>query len=312
MQQMLIAKLGGMLGRRVYQMPFSRNLRVSTGDAQTIRQIYDQCIAERGVLLIQPEHILSFKLMAIECVLTGQQDTARSLLTTQEFFDRASVDCVDESDENFSVKFELIYTMGEQQSIELAPERWLIIQRVLAPLAHVAAQVKKELPEAVDLQENGDGKYPRIRFLRADAADRGLQLLAELVIQSGIGIPSRSQSSATQEALIRYITKTDLETAEIDAVEKSKFWSESTKAPLFLLRGLFADGVLRFVFASKRYRVNFGLDHCRIPNTSLAVSQYDEYICRKQTLTLYNRCHIEAKTRRRRDLNSLIRMSSSP
>ncbi|KAL6168631.1 hypothetical protein ACJQWK_05012 [Exserohilum turcicum] len=271
MLQMLVAKLGGMLGRRIYQMPFSRNLRLSTGDAQAIRQIYDQCIAERGVLLIQPEHILSFKLMAIECVLIGEKETARSLLETQQFFDRVSVDCVDESDENFSVKFELIYTMGEQQSIEFAPERWLIIQRVLARLALVAAQVKTELPEAVDIQDKADGKYPRIRFLRADGADRSLQLLSELVVRLGIGIPSRSQSPATQEAIIRYITKTDLEIKEVDAVEKSKFWSESTKAPLLLLRGLFADGVLRFVFTSKRYRVNFGLDDSRIPNTSLAV-----------------------------------------
>lgn len=283
---MLVAKLGGMLGRRIYQMPFSRNLRLSTGDAQAIRQIYDQCIAERGVLLIQPEHILSFKLMAIECVLIGEKETARSLLETQQFFDRVSVDCVDESDENFSVKFELIYTMGEQQSIEFAPERWLIIQRVLARLALVAAQVKTELPEAVDIQDKADGKYPRIRFLRADGADRSLQLLSELVVRLGIGIPSRSQSPATQEAIIRYITKTDLEIKEVDAVEKSKFWSESTKAPLLLLRGLFADGVLRFVFTSKRYRVNFGLDDSRIPNTSLAVSNHAGQIRITRTLIL--------------------------
>jgi hypothetical protein len=273
MLQMLVAKLGGMLGRRIYQMPFSRNLRLSANDAQTIRQIYDECIANRGVLLIQPEHILSFKLMAVECVLTGQQQAAQSLLTTQEFFDRVSVDCVDESDENFSVKFELIYTMGEQQSIEFAPARWLIIQDVLAPLAHVAARVKKELPDAVDIQDYGDRRFPRIRFLRSDSAVRALHMLSVHVVEQGIGIPSRSQSPDMQEAIIRYITKTDLTIKEVDAVETSKFWTETTKAPLLLLRGLFANGVLRFIFTTKRYRVNFGLDHSRTPNTSLAVSQ---------------------------------------
>ncbi|EUC50241.1 hypothetical protein COCMIDRAFT_82742 [Bipolaris oryzae ATCC 44560] len=271
MLQMLVAKLGGMLGRRVYQMPFSRNLRLSANDAQTIRQIYDDCITNRGVLLIQPEHILSFKLMAVECVLLDQQETARSLLATQEFFDRVSVDCVDESDENFSVKFELIYTMGEQQPIEFAPTRWFIIQDVLTPLASVAARVKKELPDAVDIQDDGNGKFPRIRFLRSDSADRALHLLAVHVVQQGIGIPSRSQPPTMQDAIIRYITQTDLSLDEVHAVEKSKFWTETTKCPLLLLRGLFADGVLRFIFTTKRYRVNFGLDHSRTPNTSLAV-----------------------------------------
>ncbi|RAQ98973.1 hypothetical protein DDE82_008722 [Stemphylium lycopersici] len=271
LQLLMGAKLGGMLGRRVYQMPFSRNLRLNTSDARTIRQIYEECISNRGVLLIQPEHILSFKLMAIECVLTDQKETSRSLLSTQAFFDKVSVDCVDESDENFSVKFELIYTMGEQQSIEFAPERWSIIQDVLSPLARVAAQVKEELPEAVNIQDVGDGKYPRIRFLRNDAANRCLHLLAKAVFELGIGVPTRLQSPAMQDAIFRYITETDLNADDIKVVENSKFWTEATKAPLLLLRGLFAGGVLRFVFASKRYRVNFGLDHFRVPNTSLAV-----------------------------------------
>lgn len=252
-------------------MPFSRNLRLSTSDAQTIRQIYDECIANRGVLLIQPEHILSFKLMAVECVLMEKQDTARSLLSTQEFFDQVSVDCVDESDENFSVKFELIYTMGEQQPIEFSPTRWLIIQQVLAPLADIAAKFKKQFPDAVDIQDDTDGRFPRIRFLTSESADQALRMLAKHVVHKGIGIPSRSQSPTMQDAIIRYITKKDLKRKDIHKVERSKFWTETTISPLLLLRGLFADGVLRFVFATKRYRVNFGLDKFRTPSTALAV-----------------------------------------
>ncbi|RYO29176.1 hypothetical protein AA0111_g6158 [Alternaria arborescens] len=271
MLQMLIAKLGGLLNRKIYQMPFSRNLRLSVQDARTIREIYEECIRERGVLLIQPEHILSFKLMAVECVLINQSETARSLLATQKWFDDVSCDCIDESDENFSVKFELIYTMGSQQSIELAPERWLIIQNLLALIPTVAKQVKTDLPETVDVQGEGDGRYPRVRFLRSDAADQILHLLASRVVDSGIGSPSRSQSPAMQAALLRYITVLELKAHEVEAVEQSKFWTETTKPALLLLRGLFAGGVLRFIYSQKRYRVNFGLDNCRTPSTRLAV-----------------------------------------
>ncbi|KAG9186948.1 hypothetical protein G6011_10056 [Alternaria panax] len=271
MLQMLISKLGGLLNRRIYQMPFSRNLRLSPQDARTIREIYEECIRERGVLLIQPEHILSFKLMAVECVLIDQSETAKSLLSTQQWFDDVSCDCIDESDENFSVKFELIYTMGSQQSIELAPERWLIIQNLLALIPIVAKQVKRDLPETVDVQGDGDGRHPRVRFLRSDAADQILHQLAIRVVDSGIGIPSRSQSSVMQAAILRYISVLELETHEIEAVEQSKFWIDTTKPALLLLRGLFAGGVLRFIYSQKRYRVNFGLDNYRTPSTRLAV-----------------------------------------
>jgi len=113
MFQMLVSKLGGLLNRRIYHMPFSRALALNVPQADTIGEIYRECMANRGIMLVQPEHILSFKLMGIECLLNGLPDVGRSLLRTQRFFDTESRDIVDESDENFSVKFELVYTMGK-------------------------------------------------------------------------------------------------------------------------------------------------------------------------------------------------------
>ncbi|KAB2100064.1 hypothetical protein AG0111_0g11729 [Alternaria gaisen] len=169
MFQMLVAKLGGLLNRRIYHMPFSRALKLSPSEADAIGKMLQECRDNRGILLVQPEYILSFKLMGIECLLSGQPDVARSLLRTQRFFDTHSRDIVDESDENFSVKFELVYTM------------------------------------------------------------------------------------------------------DVDAVEKENFFTETTKGPLLLLRGLIAGGVLSFALKSKRWRVNYGIDSSRKPKTQLAV-----------------------------------------
>ena len=271
MFQMLVAKLGGLLGRPIYQMPFARDIRPSVEEARMIQEILKECVFYRGILLIQPEHLLSLKLMAIECLLTDQQEVAEELLTTQDFLDNVSIDCVDESDENFSTKFELIYTMGQQESIEFAPGRWLAIQDVVGLLPEYALQVKKESPESIEIQNAADGRFPWIRFLQADAADRVLGLIAAHIVEFGVGIPSRSQSPDTQTGILRYISQANLETNDILAVEESQFWTEATKAPLLLLRGLFAGGVLRFIFGQKRYRVNFGLDRSRTPSTLLAV-----------------------------------------
>lgn len=272
MLQMLVQKLGGLLNRRIYHMPFSRNLKMTLADANTIHQIYEECVATQGVLMVLPEQVLSFKLMATECLITDKPQIARSLLSTLTFFDKVTRDIVDESDENFSTKFELIYTMGAQQSIELAPERWLIIQEIMGLLPRFAAHVRSNLPDAVDIQDNGDGKFPRVRLLRQDATDQLLELLARHIVEFGIsGLPSRSQSPTMQAAILQYITQTELSDMDIQAVEGSLFWTDSTKSPLLLVRGLIAGGVLRFVFGSKRWRVSYGLDLTRNPVTNLAV-----------------------------------------
>lgn len=135
MFQMLVSKLGGLLNRRIYHMPFSRDLKLDASQADTVGKIYERCMASRGIMLVQPENILSFKLMGIECLLNGQHDTAKSLLRTQRFFDNKSRDIVDESDENFSVKFELTYTMGKcyecQIRASLAAPSWANIPRAV-------------------------------------------------------------------------------------------------------------------------------------------------------------------------------------
>ncbi|KAF2622185.1 hypothetical protein BU25DRAFT_403259 [Macroventuria anomochaeta] len=272
MLQMLVAKLGGLLNRRIYHMPFSRDLQLKEADVRAIREMYQDCMAHRGVLLIQPEHILSFKLMGIECLLTDKPGVARLLLDTGRWFDDVSRDIVDESDENFSVKFELIYTMGSQRSIGFAPDRWILIQEVMGLIPRLAAQVKAMLPLSIEVQHEANGRYPRVRILRDDGAKALLALLTEHIIKNGLtGLPICNQREGTREAIMQYISTADLIAKQIHAVEQSRFWTVATKEPLLLMRGLIAGGVLRFSLTQKRWRVNYGLDPTRIPSTQLAV-----------------------------------------
>jgi hypothetical protein len=273
MLQMLISKLGGLLNRRIYHMPFSRALRLSAVEARNVLSIYQECMANQGVLLIQPEHILSFKLMALESLMAeGQQETAQCLLQGQEFFDKHSRDIVDESDENFNCRFELIYTMGSQKSIEYAPERWLIMQNILGLVPRYAQEVAKEMPLYIEIHPHVDARFPMVRTLHKDAADKLLNMIAKHVVNYGISnFPIRSQSSKIRNAVEKYLTRAELTEEEIQEVECSTFWSESTIQAMLLTRGLIAGGILRFVLSQKRWRVNYGLDPDRIPATKLAV-----------------------------------------
>jgi Protein of unknown function (DUF3638)/Protein of unknown function (DUF3645) len=275
MFQMLVSKLGGLLDRRVYHMPFSRALRLGEAEANAIGSIYRDCMANGGILFVQPEHILSFKLMGLECLILGKETVGRSLLSTQEFFDTSSRDIVDESDENFSVKFELIYTMGMQRPVELSPERWICIQQVLDLVKLFAPSVEKEFPLSMEVNERWPGSFPRTRVLRPDAQQRIFGRVVKHICETGFnGFPIARQPEAVRQAVFRYITEPDLTADEIARVENQGpggFWADTTSNTLLLLRGLIAGGVFAFAFGQKRWRVNYGLDATRQPRTKLAV-----------------------------------------
>ncbi|KKZ67076.1 hypothetical protein EMCG_07247 [[Emmonsia] crescens] len=275
MFQMLVSKLGGLLDRRVYHMPFSRALELGEAEADAIGNLYRECMSNGGVLLVQPEHILSFKLMGLECLISGKESLGCSLLRTQGFFDTSSRDIVDESDENFNVKFELIYTMGMQRPVELSPERWICIHQVLNLVRLFAPGVAKDFPLSMEVHERWAGSFPRTRVLQNDAQRQLLDLVAERICETGLsGFPIARQSSNVRQAVFRYITEPDLTESEIAEVENQGsggFWADTTSDTLLLLRGLVAGGVLPFAFGQKRWRVNYGLDATRQPRTKLAV-----------------------------------------
>jgi len=67
MAQMPISKLGGLVNRPIYYLPFSRDLSLDKVAVKILDEMLRECMANRGILLVQPEHILSFKLMDPEC-----------------------------------------------------------------------------------------------------------------------------------------------------------------------------------------------------------------------------------------------------
>ena len=273
MLDILISKLGGLLGRRIYHMPFSRSLKPDLEQVEAIHEMCRECMMDGGILLVQPEHIISFKLMSLDQLMDGSESIGKSLLKTEQFFHERSRDLIDESDENFSVKFELIYTMGKQESIELSPDRWIIIQDVLQIFSRVASKVKCSLPNSVEIIKHGIGRAPRVRILRPDAEDSILTQTARQICKTNFaGLPLAHKTDKIRDAVFNYITELKLDESNIALVEKnSNIWTDETSGPLLLLRGLVAGGILRFAFGSKRWRVNYGLDPHRHPETKLAV-----------------------------------------
>ena len=78
---------------------------------------------ERGVLVVQPEHVLSLKLVSVEKQLKNHS-MGPVLLMLQRWVHSRSRDILDESDEILCVRFQLVYTIRNQQHVDGFPERW--------------------------------------------------------------------------------------------------------------------------------------------------------------------------------------------
>ena len=69
MFELLVSRLAGLANRPIFHVPISRSLRLNTSLVRTIWGLFERCVAEGGVLVSQPEHILSLKLMNINNLL---------------------------------------------------------------------------------------------------------------------------------------------------------------------------------------------------------------------------------------------------
>ena len=268
MFHMLLSKLGGMLNRRIFHMPFSRSLKLDLRNAERIETICKECMETRGILLVQPEHLLSLELMGPERLLAGDIMLGHKLFKVQQWLEENSRDILDESDEVLSVRFELIYTMGTQRAIEFSPHRWTIIEYILGLVNRFVQPVLQLFPHGLELRSTCSGSFSRVRILQPSAADKLLELIAKQVCKEGVpGVPVWNLSEDVRNILYRFLTDPKIDKADIESLQ-NLFSIDTMRRSLLLLKGLIADGVLAFSLQLKRWRVNYGLDLSR---TMLAV-----------------------------------------
>ncbi|PVH70609.1 hypothetical protein DL98DRAFT_472494 [Cadophora sp. DSE1049] len=267
MFQSLVKKLGAMIDRRIVYMPISRSLDINADQARQIRRLYEECVRTGAIVLIQPEHILSFELLGLERLSAGLE-VGKVMVETQHWLHMNSRDIFDESDEILSVKFELIYTMGTQRAIEFSPDRWTIIQHVLGVLGRTASTIHEKNPQGLEVLPTASGGFPRIRIVKAST---GAQLLENVALQlCTVGLPGVnmwSLSPTVKSDIHKFITNESSNGVE-PSIQDLMSTSDSMMCSLFLLKGLFACRVLTFALAQKRWRVDYGLDPSR---TRLAV-----------------------------------------
>ncbi|KAI6118443.1 hypothetical protein F5141DRAFT_999967 [Pisolithus sp. B1] len=261
----LVHRLSGLANRRVFYLPFSRSLQLGRSGARVIQEILEQCVRDRGILVVQPEHILSFKLLSVEKQLDDTTGIAEKLLQTQRWLHSHARDILDESDEILHVRNQLIYAVGSQRPLEGSPTRWSTTQQILRLVKKHASVLHAAFPLGVEYEQRHRrcGAFPHIRILHEEAGKELISKIGGDVIHEQLGRIRRNERIAVHH----FITRMDVAPSDVqmtrDCCEGTTMWMI-----LLHLRGLLASGILLLSLMERRWRVGYGLAP---PRTMLAV-----------------------------------------
>lgn len=282
MFQLLVSRLSGLLNRPIFYIPFSRSLRMDVSLVNIIRRLYRRCAAEGGVLVVQPEHILSQKLMHIDFLLTSdghaeKLSVAHELRALQHWVTNVSRDVLDESDELLHVRYQLVYTAGEQMPVDDHPNRWTTIQQVFSRLQVHAVKLLAKYPKMISIDNTTLSGFPIIRILDSVISCDISSLILDDALGGGLfDLPLGVLPSAIRDAARRFISQKEASDEDRDLIRSHCAGTTLFKG-ILLLRGLLmdCDGILGYVLKERRWRVDYGLD----PSRTLLAVPYRAKVC---------------------------------
>lgn len=268
MFHLLVQRLSGLAHRRIYYLPFARDMQLDNSQVHQLREIYAECMHEGGIVLAQPEHMLSFKLMGVDHLVSSsqiKQKAATQLRNMQQWLTENTRDILDESDEILHVRYQLVYTVGTQRPLENHPDRWTIAQQLLQITAIHILRLKESSPATVEYENRGGGQYPNIRIM-PDCDQTVERLLITGIVKDILAGRLLSLNFSRLPRSARKLVTQFLIDKDISYEDSRKLLQECDEVMskgLLLLRGLLALGILVFALKGKHYRVDYGLDLSR-------------------------------------------------
>ncbi|OJD32549.1 uncharacterized protein BKCO1_37000177 [Diplodia corticola] len=258
---LLSQRLGGLVDRRIFHAPFTRENRLEASQVTQLRAHFEQCRTDQCVVVTLPEHMMSFRLTGRERLRTEAQ-LGWQIIDLEKWLSATCRDVLDESDAILDPRFQLVYSMGNQRMMDGQPDRWVLTQRLLALFSRQACRLQDEGSQDVEVDFRGRG-FPVITFRKPEV---GLILSDRVVEEIGrgslLGVSLSHCSVAVRKAVLEFIRDRSVSEKTLTVV-KQEFWASSSWKNLHLLRGLIANNILLFSFQQKRWLVNYGLDLSR-------------------------------------------------
>ena len=263
--QMIQSRLGGLVGREICHIPFSRRTKSDPETLGLYRDLHQDMLHRRGVILNAPEHVLSYKLSGLQHLASSQLRVAHEMIDFQSWLSATCRDVLDESDVSLAVKTQLIYPSGEQITVDGHPHRWHVAQSLLSMVEDFIPYLQRDFPPSIEVVKRGNG-YPMIFFLQSDVED-ALQrrIIDEICAGRTTFLRFADPTSPGQSAEIRkvlfdtHLSDRFLERATLIFADK-----KAAAKILLLIRGLLLNRIL-LLCLKKRWNVQYGLHPKRDP-----------------------------------------------
>ncbi|KAJ2898169.1 hypothetical protein MKZ38_004135 [Zalerion maritima] len=262
---LLHSRLGGLPGRELRHVPFSRRTPSDKMTVERFHGIYQDIKIKGGVMLCLPEHQLSFMLSGFQRLVDGKVLEGSQMLRVQTWLTSHSRDIIDESDYTLAVRTQLVYPSGNQITVDGHPHRWLVIERILQAMKSQLHQLKQRFPHSINIIYRFNGAFPLVFFLRPDAEDALLQALVKEICDGNLGIlPAGNITVEDKDAIRRFLTEPQVDKQVSDRIKNVSPQKPSVRQRVYLLRGLLVNRILMMAL-KKRWNVQYGLHPTRDP-----------------------------------------------
>ncbi|KAL4745958.1 hypothetical protein BDW72DRAFT_198161 [Aspergillus terricola var. indicus] len=263
--QILQSRLGGLLGRDIVHVPFSRRTRTTHSLLEDYRQLHKKTLLNSGIILGVPEHILSFKLSGLQRLADSKLPEASVMIDTQKWLEEVSRDVIDEADFTLAVKTQLIYPGGSQLALDGHPERWEVAMTLLGLCACYLRDLAREYPRSIDILERNSTGFPVTYILRKDVEDALVCKIAQDICNEKTSLlPLRDCNRKNKEAIRLFITEEKVDKSVTKRVANLFPDTPKLRKVVYLLRGLLVHGIL-ILCLKKRWNVEYGLHPGRDP-----------------------------------------------
>lgn len=263
--QLLQARLGGLLGRKIKHVPFSRRSPTAISDLRAYQDLHTEMLRNGGMILTLPEHMLSFQLSGLQELLNGHIQQADYMMKLQEWLMGECRDILDECDHMLAVKTQLIYPSGAQTMVDGHPGRWKLVQDLLKLVKVHLGSLRRSFPRSIEIIERSRGTFPTIYLLTPQVKDALMHRLLDSIVRGDGGIlPVNGCSLDDMASVNSFLREAQFPKATAMKIAGILKDNADARQRLLLLRGLCVHKIL-LLGLSKRWNVQYGVDTRRDP-----------------------------------------------
>ena len=263
--QLLQARLGGLLGREIRHVPFSRKTPTDDDTIKTYFELHERVKLLSGVIVALPEHILSFKLSGLQRLADSRIVEANQMINGETTLRQWSRDILDESDFTLAVRTQLVYPSGSQATVDGHPHRWETAEVLLRLVEGHLPSLQEQFPQSLEVIRRPVGGFPLIFFLRRDVEVSLVELLVRDIVRGQTPILSNAHCTQSDRTAIKQFISCDIVPKSVVERIEQRFADKPTvKQKLYLIRGLLVHRILLLTL-KKRWNVQYGLHPSRDP-----------------------------------------------